>query len=132
MTERPKIPDRGRLHSVAPGLPSTDMGRTAAHYALLGFRISAPGGSSVLDAEFAIAERDGVELHFAVKPDHDPARTAGWVYIRVADADILAGEFRAAGVEPRRAPADTDYRMREFAHLDPDGNLLLFGSPLAR
>ena len=26
---------------------------------------------------------------------------------------------------------DTDYRMRELAHIDPDGNLLLFGSPVA-
>lgn len=27
-------------------------------------------------------------------------------------------------------PRDTDYKMRELAHVDPDGNLLLFGSPL--
>ncbi|MGH3165737.1 MAG: ankyrin repeat domain-containing protein, partial [Trebonia sp.] len=29
-----------------------------------------------------------------------------------------------------RTPRDTDYKMRELAHIDPDGNMLLFGSPL--
>ena len=71
-----------------------------------------------------------MELHFAVKPDHDPSRTATWVYISVEDADELSAELEAAGAGQGRAPRDTDYRMRELAHIDPDGNLLLFGSPL--
>jgi hypothetical protein len=28
------------------------------------------------------------------------------------------------------APVDTDHGIREGAHVDPDGNLLRFGSPL--
>jgi hypothetical protein len=29
-------------------------------------------------------------------------------------------------------PVDTDYGLREFAHVDPDGNLLRVGSPMKR
>jgi uncharacterized protein len=121
----------GRLLKVAPGLPTTDMARTAEHYRRLGFTFAAPGSPSITAADFAIATRDGIELHFALKRHHDPARTATWVYIGVDDADELAAEFRAAGAAQGRVPRDTDYKMRELAHIDPDGNLLLFGSPLA-
>ncbi len=133
MTESPKIFEvpMGRVLSVAPGLPTTDMARTVEHYRRLGFVFHASGSDSVAEATFAIAERDGIELHFAVKGDHDPARTAMWVYLGVEDADSMAAEFAATGVEVRLPPHDTDYGMRELAYIDPDGNLLLFGSPLA-
>jgi predicted enzyme related to lactoylglutathione lyase len=122
---------RGRLLSVAPGMPTADMARTVEHYQRLGFTFSVPGSDEPPgEAGFAIAERDGVALHFALKPDHDPSRTATWVYISVADADELSAEFDAAGASQGRAPRDTDYKMRELANIDPDGNMLLFGSPL--
>jgi uncharacterized protein len=120
----------GRILSVAPGLPTTDMARTVEHYRRLGFTFTAPGSDPVANAGFAIAERDGIELHFAVNQDHDPAHTATWIYLGVEDADRIAAEFAAAGVEVRRPPHNTDYKMRELAHVDPDNNLLLFGSPL--
>jgi uncharacterized protein len=116
----------GRLFSVAPGIPTTDMARTIEHYQRLGFTFPAP------EATFAIAERDSVTLHFALKPDHDPSRTATWVYISVEDADELSAEFDASGAGQGRTPRDTDYKMRELAHIDPDGNVLLFGSPLRK
>ena len=81
----------GRLFSVAPGIPTTDMARTVKHYQRLGFTFSAPGSAAPpAGASFAIGERDGVSLHFALKPDHDPSRTATWVYISVEDADELS------------------------------------------
>ncbi len=121
----------GRLFSVAPGIPTTDMARTIEHYQRLGFTFSAPGSAEPLtDVDFAIGTRDGVALHFALKPDHDPSRTATWVYISVEDADQLSAELDACGAGQGRSPRDTDYKMRELAHIDPDGNLLLFGSPL--
>jgi hypothetical protein len=120
----------GRLLRVAPGLPTTDMARTVEHYQRLGFTFSAPGAAGPpAEASFAIGERDGVSLHFALKPDHDPSRTATWVYISVEDADELSAEFDASGAGQGRTPRDTDYKMRELAHIDPDGNMLLFGSP---
>lgn len=120
----------GRILSVAPGLPTTDMVRTIEHYHRLGFTFTAPGSQSVTDARFAIAERDGIQLHFAVKDDHDPVRAATWIYLRVENTDQIAAEFAAVGVDVQRPPHDTDYNMRELAHIDPDNNLLLFGSPL--
>ncbi len=93
--------------------------------------VSAPDSAAPpAEASFAIGERDGVSLHFALKPDHDPSRTATWVYISVEDTDELSAEFNASGAGQGRTPRDTDYKMRELAHVDPDGNLLLFGSPL--
>src|SRR6202167_1871739 len=121
----------GRLFSVAPGIPTTDMARTVEHYQRLGFTFSAPGPAATpAEARFAIGERDGVSLHFALKAEHDPSRTATWVYISVEDADELSAEFDASGAGQGRTPRDTDYKMRELAHIDPDGNMLLFGSPL--
>ncbi|MGA2208504.1 MAG: ankyrin repeat domain-containing protein [Acidimicrobiales bacterium] len=120
----------GRLLSVAPGMPVTEMARAVEHYRRLGFSIWPADAETEPGVEFAIATRDGIELHFAVKRDHDPARTATWVFIGVEDADALKAEFDAAGVGQDRPVRDTDYKMRQFAHIDPDGNLLLFGSPL--
>ena len=122
----------GRCLSVAPGMPTTDMARTVEHYRRIGFTFTAPGSASPAEAGFAIAKRGGIELHFAVKPDHDPKRTATWVYIGVEDADVMSEEFAAAGAGQGRPVRTTDYNMREFAHIDPDGNLLLFGSPVPR
>ncbi|HSZ41439.1 MAG TPA: ankyrin repeat domain-containing protein [Trebonia sp.] len=120
----------GRLFSVAPGMPTTDMARTIEHYQRLGFTFTAPGAEPPAESGFAIGRRDGVALHFAVKPEHDPSRTATWVYITVDDADELSAEFGASGASQGRVPRDTDYNMRELANIDPDGNMLLFGSPL--
>jgi hypothetical protein len=121
----------GRLFSVAPGIPTADMARTVEHHQRLGFRFSAPGSTAPpAEPSVAIGARDGVELHFALKPEHDPSRTATWVYISDEDADELSAELDASGAGQGRTPRDTDYKMHELAHIDPDGNLLLFGSPL--
>ncbi len=53
------------------------------------------------------------------------------VYLHVADADDLPTQWSAAGVDGRHhAPVDTDYGLREGAYVDPDGNLLRYGSAL--
>jgi uncharacterized glyoxalase superfamily protein PhnB len=49
--------------------------------------------------------------------------------MHVDDADALAEEWRAAGVQFVE-PADFDYGKREGSHADPDGNVIRFGSPL--
>jgi len=110
------------LRFVAPVLPMTDLDQTVHHYRRLGFRVDA------YNAEYVMVERDGVEMHFGLMPDHDPLRTAGCVWIHVDDADALYREWAEIG--DTRAPSDTDYKIREGAHIDPDGNLLRFGSPL--
>jgi hypothetical protein len=132
MSRTPETPaaPRGRLLRIAPGVPTTDMARTVEHYGRLGFTFGAPGGAVPEQAGFAIGEREGIELHFALKPEHDPKTTATWVYVGVESADAMAAELQAAGMAQGREAHDTDYRMREIAHIDPDGNLILFGSPM--
>ena len=130
MDTRPFDVPLGRLLSVAPGMPTTDMARTVGHYGRLGFTFSAAGSPSLDGAGFAIGQRDGIALHFALKPEHDPATTASWVFIGVEDADEMGAELTAAGLDQGRPVLTTDYKMRQIAHIDPDGNLLLFGSPL--
>jgi hypothetical protein len=57
--------------------------------------------------------------------------------VYVGDADRLFHEWTAVGIakDPEtgsrlEAPMDTDYGMREFALVDPSGNLVRVGSPL--
>ena len=113
-----------RLEFVAPVWPMTDVDRTVEHYRRLGFTVE------VWNPEYVMVERDGVELHLGLMPDHDPKRTAGCVWMLVDDADALYDEWSDIG--DTRAPVDTDYKVREGAHIDPDGNLFRFGSPLPR
>ena len=118
------IDGRGRCRSVAPIMPTTDIARTKAHYERLGFAVH------IYDAEFVMTKRDDIELFFSLSPDHDPKKTASCIYVRVNDADALHAEWKAVGIPGLRDPRDTDYKMREFAYIDPDNNLILFGSRL--
>lgn len=68
-------------------------------------------------------------MHVARNPDHDARTTAGAAYVRVDDADALAAAWATVPGGRTVPPVDTDYGLREGAHVDPDGNLLRFGSP---
>jgi hypothetical protein len=95
-------------------LPSSDITRTVEHYERIGFALTHPIRSELAAAEFAIMERDRVELHFALNKDHDRRTRAMWTYVGVEDADTIAREFDLAGMAQGRTARDTDYRMREF------------------
>ena len=61
---------------------------------------------------------------------HDPRRTGSVVYIYVSDADAVHAEWTASGVDGRFGEVrDTDYGLREFGYVDPDGTLHRVGSP---
>jgi len=107
---------------VSPIFPVTDLPRALAHYEALGCMVSTH------DDRYGFAARAGIELHLVVVAEHDPRHGPAAAYLHVPDADALAAEW--AGVERTGAPVDTDYGLREGWHVDPDGNLLRFGSPL--
>jgi catechol 2,3-dioxygenase-like lactoylglutathione lyase family enzyme len=110
----------------SPILPVADLDRALAHYAAIGFLTSRH------DDTYGFAAWAGLELHLTVVPGHDPRRTASAVFLHVPDADAVATLLVAAGQGPTTTmPVDTDHGMREGSHVDPDGNLLRFGSPLA-
>jgi DNA-binding MarR family transcriptional regulator len=112
---------------LVPIFPVRDLARALAHYASLGFQVSAYQDGD----EYGFAERDGASLHLSHQADLDPAVGAGAAYLYVADADALAREWAQPRVGGRtRGPCDTPYGLREGAHVDPDNNLIRFGSPM--
>jgi hypothetical protein len=120
--------------TAVPILPSRDLAETLAFYERLGFRHS---GGPWQEWGYLIIARGGIELHFWHRPDVDPLATDAGCYLRVPDADALHAEWDGIGVthDPTTGsrlvpPVDTDYGIREFALVDPSGNLLRAGSPL--
>jgi hypothetical protein len=107
----------------SPIFPVADLHRALQHYAALGCTVSTH------DDGYGFAARAGVELHLVVVMDDDPRRGPAAAYLHVPDADALAAEW--SNVPGTERPVDTDYGLREGRHVDPDGNLLRFGSPLA-
>lgn len=105
---------------------TSDLARALAHYERLGFVVEAYD-----DADYyGYACRDGIELHIAKVDGLDPRTTTSCAYIWVDDAAALHDEWAAAGVEGRlHPPHPTSYGLNEGAHVDPDGNLIRFGSP---
>ncbi|MDQ2849841.1 MAG: MarR family transcriptional regulator [Actinomycetota bacterium] len=117
-----------RLMRVAPVFPVTDVERSLEHYATLGFRVE-----PYPDGGYGFGQRDGVGIHFNAVPDLDPATNNNALYLYVSDADALAAQWSSPGIGGETIPpVDTDYDMREGAHLDPDRNLIRFGAPLVR
>jgi catechol 2,3-dioxygenase-like lactoylglutathione lyase family enzyme len=115
-----------------PILPSRDLRETLAFYERLGFEMA---GAPLETYDYLIVARGNLELHFWPKPDVDPLTTDVSCYFRVPDADALHREWEAIGVPHDRPsgsrlmpPVDTDYGMREFALVDPNGNLIRVGS----
>jgi len=109
-------------------IPVRDLDAALDRYRRLGFTAHAYTGP----ARYGFAERGAVSLHLTEWAEHDPLRTAAGVYLYVDDADALYAQWTASGVRGRFVePADTDYQLREFAYVDPEGTLHRVGSPLA-
>lgn len=112
----------------APVFVTTDLPRALDHYERLGFTVEAYEGGG----EYGYACRDGIEFHLAKVDSIDHLTTTSCAYVWVDDADALHAEWAATGVDGQlRPPCKTDYGLSEGAHVDPDGNLIRFGSPPA-
>jgi predicted enzyme related to lactoylglutathione lyase len=114
-----------RFQRVAPIFPVRDLEVALAHYARLGFNVRKYAG----DAPYGFAEAGDVEIHLGGVSDAGERRRAS-AYLFVDDADAVAAVWEAAGVEVHR-PQDTEWGKREGAVVDPDGNVIRFGSDLA-
>jgi catechol 2,3-dioxygenase-like lactoylglutathione lyase family enzyme len=114
----------GIVKRVAPIFAVEDLERSLAHYERLGFSVRAYRGGG-----YGFVNRDDVELHVGVVAD--PVRRGGGsaAYLFVEDADRLAQEWRSAGIEIH-GPEDTEWGQHEGAVVDPDGNVIRFGSPM--
>jgi uncharacterized glyoxalase superfamily protein PhnB len=77
---------------------------------------------------YGFAIGDGIALHLGVVPDIcRQVQSLGHLF--VDDADAMAQTWRAAGAEVRM-PEDTEWGQHEGVLIDPDGNIIRFGSPL--
>jgi hypothetical protein len=111
-----------KVVNVEPIFSVRDVPSAVAHYERLGF------STSPHDETYAFAHRDGLTIHLARA---EAELKLGAIYMHVDDADELADEWRRAGVHVV-GPDDFDYGKREGSHVDQDGNLIRFGSPLRR
>ena len=85
------------------------------------------------DPEYGFLSLGTAELHLSRFREIDPAITTSACYLYVDNADAMHTAWQDAGVPGRLlSPEDTPYGLREFAYVDPDGNLLRVGSPLQR
>ena len=114
-----------RFRRIAPGFPVRDVDAALAHYARLGFATRRYEGAD----EYGFATAGEIEILVGVPADVEECGRAT-AYLFVDDADALAAEWIAAGIEVH-LPVDTEWGQREGAVVDPDGNVIRFGSPLA-
>jgi DNA-binding MarR family transcriptional regulator len=115
-----------QLRRFSPIFPVRDLSAALAHYATLGLSTLTSDDSD----DYGFADRDGVELHLAADPGHDTPRP-GSAYLYVRDASALYEEWSRPGIAGHTHPAEpTPYQLLEGSHVDPDGNLIRFGSPI--
>jgi Ser/Thr protein kinase RdoA (MazF antagonist) len=121
---------RTRFNSFSPVFPVRDLRRALAHYASLGFEVEPYADGD----EYGFAGRDEVSLHLSLDEGHGPEaghQHVGTAYLHVEDADALYDEWARPGAGGlTRRVGDTPYKLREGSHVDPDGNLIRFGSPM--
>jgi catechol 2,3-dioxygenase-like lactoylglutathione lyase family enzyme len=101
----------------------TDVARSVAWFERAGFEVS------FHDDSFAFAHRDRDLTIQLTQARGSAVPGQGALYIHCQDADRVAAEWRAAGIEVD-ALRDEDYGRREGATTDPDGNVIRFGSPI--
>jgi hypothetical protein len=117
------------FEGVTPVVPVRNLTAALERYGRLGFSVRPYGHGT----GYGYADRDSVSIHLSEWNEHDPARTGSVVYLYVSDADAVHAEWADAQVEGRLGdPRDTDYGMREFGYVDPDGTLHRVGSRLSR
>jgi catechol 2,3-dioxygenase-like lactoylglutathione lyase family enzyme len=111
-----------------PILPSRSIAATVAFYKPLGFE----GGPHASDSDYAILRRGAIELHFFTHRALVPAESSAGCYIRVQDVERIYRSFRDSplpqtGIPRMERLEDKPWGLREFALVDPDGNLLRIG-----
>jgi uncharacterized glyoxalase superfamily protein PhnB len=96
-----------------------------AYYRGLGF-----GARQWHGGGYGFVTFDGAEIHLGAEPDLEtrPDRRST-AYLFVEDADALARTWLAAGADVR-LPQDTEWGQHEGVLVDPDGNMIRFGSPM--
>jgi hypothetical protein len=103
-----------------PVFAVADIPGATDHYARMGLEIDFHDGT------YAFAHRDrDLTIHLTLEDDPAP----GNLSVHGEDADEMAGAWRKAGLEVV-GPEDELSGKREGSPIDPDGDLIRFGSPV--
>jgi hypothetical protein len=111
------------MERIAPIFPVRNLDVALEYYRLLGFATRA-----YIKGGYGYATRGDVELHLGVVAEGRPT-TPHSAYLFVEDADEVARSWIAEGVEVG-LPEDTKWGKHEGVVIDPDGNIIRFGSPI--
>jgi uncharacterized glyoxalase superfamily protein PhnB len=98
---------------------------------VLGFEETAVHGDGTVVHHAQLDWPEGGGIMLGSERDDSPWKlppgTFG-AYVVCADPDALHARVSAAGVKILTEPHDTDYGSRDFALVDPEGNLWSFGT----
>lgn len=116
-----------------PTLPCRSVSATVDFYRRLGFE----GGAHEFNSDYAILRRGAIELHFFTHKELVPAESSAGCYIRVLDVEsiyrsISSSQLPRTGIPRMDTLEDKPWGLREFAVLDPDGNLLRIGQVIPK
>ena len=113
-----------------PILPSRDLLETRAFYERLGFESA--GWWPDTFGGYAIMRNGDLSMHFFLFREVSPLDNYAQCYWRVEDVDRLyakvqSAQLPASGVPRLDAVGNKPWGMREFAIVDPNGNLVRVG-----
>jgi catechol 2,3-dioxygenase-like lactoylglutathione lyase family enzyme len=111
-----------------PILPSRSISKTTEFYKRFGFQ----GGAHSFNSDYAILLRGDIELHFFAHKELVPSESFAGCYLRVLDVESIYSAFSVTvlpreGIPRMGTLEDKPWGLREFAIVDPDGNLLRIG-----
>src|SRR5436190_10621899 len=110
------------LQSTVPVLPTLDLDETVSFYSRLGFKVW-----SRHEGDYAILARESREIHFFLMGQLIPENSFFGCYWRVDDAQALHDELTANGIPDLHPVEIKPWGMKEFALIDPHGNLIRIG-----
>ena len=104
---------------IAPIFPVADVGAALDFYQRLGFPRGPTSGAATASPRWTVSRPPGGVAE---------VRSPSAAYLFVDDAAELATAWASAGIDVH-PPQDTEWGMHEGVVVDPDGNVLRFGSP---
>jgi catechol 2,3-dioxygenase-like lactoylglutathione lyase family enzyme len=125
--------ERTNFVRITPFMHVDDLEEALAFFnGLLGFE------TLYRQSDYAYVEREGAGIRIMENIGDDgapPGNRRFAYYVDVRDVDALHAELKPKlDTLPARdvhGPADKPYRQRELAIVAPDGNLIVFGQPIA-
>ena len=121
-----------------PILPCRSIKDTLEFYGALGFVVTY---QQTRPNTYAAVQRDGIELHFFVMKEYNPAQSYSTCYVRVSAVDDLYqaftrglrqhyGKLPTVGIPRISTLKNKSYGVREFIVTDVGGNAIRIGQPL--